>query len=73
VDIGTPWGEQLQKSYLLRNQVVHAPPNKPLALVSHDELYDACLVKTGDRQDDYLHIHGSKVIVLSVTCYEPSL
>jgi hypothetical protein len=25
--------------------------------------------KTGDRQDDYLHIHGSKVIVLSVTCF----
>ena len=24
------------------------------------------LDKTGDRQDDYLHIHGSKVIVLSV-------
>ena len=43
LDIGTPWGEQLQKSYLLRNQVVHAPPNKPLAQISHDELYDACL------------------------------
>jgi len=43
VDIGTPWGEQLQKSYLLRNQVVHAPSNKPLAQISHDELYDACL------------------------------
>jgi transposase len=25
--------------------------------------------KTGDRQDDHLHIHGSKVIVLSVTCF----
>lgn len=43
LDIGTPWGEQLQNSYLLRNQVVHAPPNKPLAQVSHDELYDSCL------------------------------
>jgi hypothetical protein len=43
LDIGTTWGEQLQKSYLLRNQVVHAPPDKPLARVSHDELYDACL------------------------------
>jgi hypothetical protein len=30
----------------------------------------ACeMVKTGDRQDDYLLIHGSKVIVLSVTCF----
>jgi hypothetical protein len=25
--------------------------------------------KTGETQEDYLHIHGSKVIVLSVTCF----
>jgi hypothetical protein len=25
--------------------------------------------KTGDRQDDYLNIHGSWVIVLSVTSF----
>jgi hypothetical protein len=29
--------------------------------------------KTGDRQDDHLHIHGSKVIVLSVTCFVASI
>jgi hypothetical protein len=29
----------------------------------------ASRTKTGDRQDDYLLIHGSKVIVLSVTFF----
>ena len=43
LDIGRTWGEQLMKSCHLRNQVVHAPPHKPLARISHDELYDACL------------------------------
>jgi hypothetical protein len=27
--------------------------------------------KTGDKQDDYLHIHGSKVIVLSPVFTSP--
>jgi hypothetical protein len=31
------------------------------------------VTKTGDRQDDYLHIHGSKVIVLSATCFPQSV
>jgi radical SAM protein with 4Fe4S-binding SPASM domain len=29
--------------------------------------------KTGDRQDDYLHIHSSSVPVLSVTCFLESV
>ena len=38
IDLGTKWGEQLQKSYLLRNAVVHAPPDKPIERVSLLEL-----------------------------------
>jgi hypothetical protein len=38
IDLGSKWGEQLQKSYLLRNAVVHAPPHKPLERVSLLEL-----------------------------------
>ena len=34
IDLGSRWGEQLQKSYLLRNAVVHAPPDKPLERVT---------------------------------------
>jgi hypothetical protein len=41
LDLGTKWGEQLQKSYLLRNAVVHAPPDKPLARVTLLELREA--------------------------------
>jgi hypothetical protein len=41
IDLGTKWGEQLQKSYLLRNAVVHAPPDKPLARVTLLELREA--------------------------------
>ena len=40
-NLGTRWGEQLQKSYTLRNYVVHAPPDQPLARVTRRELYDA--------------------------------
>ena len=38
VDIGTAWGEQLQKSHDLRNCVVHAPPGEPMPRVTRDEL-----------------------------------
>ncbi|HXM22057.1 MAG TPA: hypothetical protein VN948_12425 [Terriglobales bacterium] len=38
IDLGTKWGEQLQKSYLLRNAVVHAPSDKPIERVSLLEL-----------------------------------
>jgi hypothetical protein len=38
IDLGSNWGEQLQKSYLLRNAVVHAPPDRPLERVSLLEL-----------------------------------
>jgi hypothetical protein len=41
VDLGGQWGEQLQKSYLLRNAVVHAPPDRPLERVSLLELRTA--------------------------------
>jgi hypothetical protein len=41
IDLGTKWGTQLQKMYLLRNAVVHAPPDKPLARVSLLELREA--------------------------------
>lgn len=38
IDLGTKWGEQLQKSYLLRNAVVHAPPDQALSRVTLLEL-----------------------------------
>jgi hypothetical protein len=41
IDLGGQWGEQLQKSYLLRNAVVHAPPDRPLERVSLLELRTA--------------------------------
>jgi hypothetical protein len=41
IDLGTKWGEQLQKSYLLRNAVVHGPPDKPMERVSLLELRTA--------------------------------
>jgi len=41
IDLGSQWGAQLQKSYLLRNAVVHAPPDRPLERVSLLELRTA--------------------------------
>lgn len=38
INIGTTWGEQLLKSYELRNTVVHAPPDEPLPRVAKAEL-----------------------------------
>jgi len=43
IDLGNEWGEQLLKSYLLRNAVVHAPPDKPLERVSLLELRAAAV------------------------------
>jgi len=43
LDLGSSWGEQLQKSYLLRNAVVHAPPDRPIERVSLLDLRSAAI------------------------------
>ena len=43
LQLGTQWGMQLLEPYLLRNAVVHAPPDKPLARVTLLELTEAVM------------------------------